>query len=90
MDKLRDELAEAKDHLRKSAATFTNVGRLHTFLEERRKAVPLKSSAPLAAMKYIQALEKACRVAQAVLSGTDDDIRGAQSLLEKTLRPDYE
>lgn len=42
-----------------ASVTFSNVGRLHAFLEARGQANGWRAAAPLAAMKYIQRLERA-------------------------------
>ena len=85
MAQLRMELDQAKEHLRQSTFTFSEVGRLHKFLEERGKARESSPQAPGAAMKYINQLEKACRVAARALSDPAADHEAALAQVRRAL-----
>lgn len=85
MTELRVELDQAKEHLRQSTFTFSQVGRLHKFLEERGKARESSPQAPGAAMKYINQLEKACRIAAQALSDPTADREAALSSVLRVL-----
>jgi hypothetical protein len=61
---LRRELARAKRRLHKATVTFTNVGRLHAFLQSRGMADESRATAPLAALRYIHRLERMRRAAK--------------------------
>lgn len=66
--KLPHELARAKRRLRKATVTFTNLGRLHAFLQSRGTADDSPVTAPLAALRYIHRLERMCRAAKQVVA----------------------
>ena len=85
---LRMELDQAKEHLRQSTFTFSQVGRLHQFLKDRGKARESSPQAPGAAMKYINQLEKACRIAARALSDPTADREAALSTMLRVLPPE--
>ena len=65
------ELPASEEERRQEASvTFANVGRLHAFLKARGRAGAWRATAPLAAMKYIQELERIRRAVEQYLANT--------------------